>query len=1316
MSERHQPFPLTDLQEAYVVGSSRLLELGGVQPTYAVELDVVRFEPERAEVATDLLVARHEHLRTVVLPGEGQRAMERAPSYRIPVEDLRGLGREEREAAIDRARELLAAGSDPTCWPLFRMLAQRIRERRTRLHVAMSLLLLDGSSIRQVVTEWLRLYADPATRLPPVGPTFRERRVWLLDRERSEAHREDWRYWEARLDSLPSGPDLPLARPLRDVEPVRFTRRTGRLTPAQWSRLRSRVLRQHVLANSALLQAYADVLGAWAATPHFCLNVLQQTPGPSVVGQMGSTLALEVDLRDGATLCERAERLQRQLWSDSEHGAVSGVRVMREVARRRGWPPRAPLPYVFTSMSDPVPGDDAGAPALAIRIRSSRLATPQVLVDLQVQDESDGGVRYTWDVVDGAFPPGLPDLMFSAYRRTLEALGAEADRTPPSPVPALHREVVAALNDPAWPVPAGRLEDGFLAAALAAPDARAVVAPDRTLTYGELERRSRTVARWLRDRDVGGGDVVPVVMARGWEQVVAVLGVVRAGAAYCPIDAHLPAARIEHLLRASAARVALVQSHGGWAGDGVEALPVDLAAGGETPALPGPAGERSTLAYVIHTSGSTGTPKGVMIDHRAALNTVLDVNERVRIGPADRVFGISSLSFDLSVWDVFGTLAAGAALVLPAPSDMPDPEAWAVAAAAHGVTLWNSVPALAEMLVETRENRPELGATPFRAFLLSGDWIPLSLPGRMRALWPDVRVVAMGGATEASVWSNVFEVGDVDEAWRSIPYGRPLRNQTMRVLDHRLEVRPPWAVGRIHIGGAGLARGYLGDEERTAERFVRHPATGERLYWTGDLGRYWPDGTIELLGREDDQVKVQGFRVEPGEVEAVLGSHPDVAECVVTAERVPAGQRRLVAIAVPRGGSAPNREELVAHLRARLPHYLVPARLELVPALPLTANGKVDAARALEELGTPAGTAPEDRPESALERSLATIWHDLLDLGAVGPDDSFFALGGTSLLTLRLVNRIRSELGVALPFGQVFEAPTLRRLAERIAAGTGSDGCAVDLAVRPGRPLWLFHPVGGSVSAYAALAEAWPGPVRAMQSAALAGGGAAAADVPSMAAGYREELLRRQPEGPHLLGGWSMGGVLAQEVGRQLLRMGHRPLVFMIDSEVPWEPAPEAGAVASSHLAFLRDLAGGELPPGMAAAVSRAGDAGEATDRAARDACVAAGLLPADIGVDGYLDLQRAHAHNSAILSAHAPGGWDGPTLLLVAGREEGRPDPATGWSRLCSRLEVEVWPHDHHSIVGALASVAIAERVATWSRAEATSSEQATSSEETRA
>ncbi|MFG2052930.1 amino acid adenylation domain-containing protein [Micromonospora sp. NPDC048930] len=1300
--ESRRTFPLTDLQAGYLVGSSPLIELGGFRPTMYVELDVVDFDPDRARAAVDRLIDRHEHLRTVILADGGQRVLPdaRVTPFPLAVTDLTGLPPAGREAALRAVRERIAEqGVDPTGWPLFEVVAQRLRRHRWRLHLAMSLLLLDSASTRHLLGEWWQLYQDPGIALPPVARTFAESVRDLVAWQDSEPYREHWRYWERRLDSLPDAPQLPLARPLAGIDPVRLVRRVCHLSGAEWDRLCAAARKQRVLPPTALLQAFAEVLGGWAGRPRFCLNVLHQnlpTLHPElsgVVGQLSATLPLEVDLAAGEDFWERARQVQRQLWRDMAHSDVTAVRVTRELAARRGWTSRAALPYVFNSMLAPRRPAGAAPGRPVCRQVDSHLRTPQVLVDNQLQDAPDGGVDCIWDVVDDAFPAGLPEAAFAAYERLVRALGEAG--APPEPVPPAHRAVVARDNAPAGPPPAGRLEDGFLRRAAERPDHPAVVTDHRTLTYRELADASAAVATALRRHEVGPGDLVPVVMAKGWEQVAAVLGVLRAGAAYCPVDVALPAERIGHLLDECAARVALVQSHrpADLAGRDVPAIQVDRLPPSTDPVAP--AGTAGDLAYVIYTSGSTGRPKGVALAHRAALNTVLDVNQRFGLGPDDRVFGISSLSFDLSVWDVFGTLAAGATLVLPAGGSRPDPLGWADTATRHGATVWNSVPALAQMLDEVVATRPAADRPPIRAFLLSGDWVPTTLPDRLRATWPGTRVTALGGATEAAIWSNSYEIGTVDPAWRSIPYGRPLPNQTMRVLDDRLRLRPPWAVGGIYIGGVGLAEGYWRDPERTAERFVTDPATGARLYRTGDLGRYWPDGTIEFLGREDRQVKVQGFRVEPGEIEAVARAHPQVRDCAVTTQQVPGGQRRLVAVVVP-DDPAPDPATLAAYLRERLPAYLVPARIHLLDRLPLSGNGKVDLDRALAAAEAAArddapGTPDDAGCPSPVEEQICRIWAELLEVPAVRPDDDFFALGGNSLLALRLVQRLRADLGTEVPFGQIFDAPTVRGLAARLAAGDGTVRCVVPLADGTGQPLFLCHPVGGSVARYADLARAWAGPVYGFQSRALAGDDAAGTpSLADMAAGYRTELRRLAPHGPYLLAGWSMGGVLAHELAAQLRDEGEAARVVLVDSDIRTLrlPADER----ERHVEFLADLAGGRLPEPVATALATAPEAGLAG--AAQAAARAAGLLPAELDEAGYRRLVRVHGDNLAALAAHRPAPGVAPVLLVVADRVD-RPDPVPAWRAVCPELTVERWPEDHHSIVSAASSARLAERIA---------------------
>ncbi|MEU6043296.1 non-ribosomal peptide synthetase [Streptomyces griseus] len=1322
----YEPFPLTPLQEGYLVGMSRMVELGGFHPSYYAEFDLVDLDLDRARQALAVLVRRHGHLRVVIDTDTGsQRVLPEAETTRLPFRttDLTALSEQDRQAALLATRERMRReGVDPSRWPLFEVVVQRVRERRFRAHIAMSLLLLDGRGIRRVVDEWRTYYHDPAAGLPVPDTTYRDCRLALQAYESTPAYQEQWRYWEERLDTLPEGPRLPLAVQPSAIASVRFRRRTHHLTQDRWRRLTATFREHRVLPTTGLLHVFAEVLGAWAESPRFSLNMLHQNWAASrpdmadVVGQFGATLPLAVDLGGPAGFWERAGALQRQVMRDLRNADVAGVRITRELTARRGWTSRAALPYVFTSMLGPGAAAGAGAAGasapgrLACREVHSDLRTPQVLIDNQLHDGAAGGVDCVWDVVDEAFPAGLADLMFDAYADMLDLLsGPGAGSREPDPVPAAHRSVIAALNT-AGPPPAERLEDGFLRSAALTPEAVAVMSPHRTLTYGELEVASRAVANRLRSEGIGREDVVPVVMAKGWEQVVGVLGVLRAGAAYCPVDAGLPAERIAELLDSCSARAVLVQTH---TAPGAEALgdrpllavdEVDTEPDGSLPTAAEPAGRPEDLAYIIYTSGSTGRPKGVMIEHRAAVNTLLDVNERVALAPSDRVFGISSLSFDLSVWDVFGTLAAGAALVLPAATSRPDPVGWAARAADCGATVWNSVPALAQMLAEATEPG---AAPPVRAFLMSGDWIPTTLPDLLRSRWPDVRLIAMGGATEASVWSNVHEIDEVDPAWPSIPYGVPLRNQTMRVLDHRLGLCPPWAVGRIHIGGSGLSRGYWADEERTAERYFHHPDTGERLYWTGDLGCYRPDGTIEFLGREDRQLKIQGFRVEPGEVEAAAREHPAVRECVVDGAQAPGGQRRLVALVVPDDGAVLDDRTVLAHLRSRLPHYLVPAQVHLLPRLPLTPNGKVDVASALADIAARERMRPAV-PEAAgsadttgLLARLGALWTELLGLPAVGPDDDFFSLGGNSLLALRLVNRVQADLGVELPFGQVFEAPTLRALAARI--GEHEPGrtatCRVALSSGAEQPsgeqeLFLFHPVGGSVTSYTALARHWPGPVHAFQSRALAEGTPTAGDpdLETMAAAYLAEIRQLRPEGPYALGGWSMGGVIAYEVARLLTEQGHHAALFMIDSDLAEDRT--ARSEADRHAAFLGDLAGGRLPADAREAL-RAAPAGQLME-AGTAAAVRHGWLPAETGVQQYALLMRVHAHNLDVLNAYRPEKCEVPALLLVADRVE-RPDPVAAWRDLCPGIEAEAWPHDHYTIVGPDVLPAIAERAAAW-------------------
>lgn len=915
--ERHQPFALTEVQEAYWLGRQRLFDLGGVAAHGYNEIEVPELDLERFERALRRVIDRHDMLRMVVRPDGRQQILPEVPDFELRTYDLRSGSDEEAEAKRFELRaEMSHQVLDASIWPLFDIRACRLPDGRVRLHISFDIMVADLTGYQILMRDLGRFYADPSWNPPPLELSFRDYVVAHERLARSDLFRRSMEYWRERLPELQSPPELPLARDPSQLDAPRFERRFALLDRDSWSRLKERAAQARLSSSGLLIAAFSEVLGRWSKDPRFTLTLTLFNPLPlhpqvfDIVGDFTSLALLSVDCASDATFAARARAVQRQLGRDLEHSQVGGVRVLRELARQRGMATAA-MPVVFTSsLVDRGPRDEAALVAEGILGESvfSISQTPQVWLDHQVY-EQNGALHYNWDAVEELFPQGMLDDMFAAYRHLLGALVREESAWTEPLAPALPEEQLwrrHLANDTAAPIPRGLLHQPFERRCATHGAHPAVLTSERELSYHELDRRSATLAAALSQRGAGRGRQVAVIMEKGWEQVVAVLGVLRAGATYLPIGAELPAERIRHLVERGEVTLALVQGSQTRELEGVlesVELPwLAVDALGETTADPPPSTELADpedLAYVIFTSGSTGRPKGVMIDHRGALNTLEDLNQRFEVSAEDRILGLSSLSFDLSVYDVFGLLAAGGAVVLPEPGSERDPGHWAELMERHGVTIWNTVPALMEMLVEDLESRGVPGPGPLRLVLLSGDWLPVTLPDRIRGLWPEARVVSLGGATEASIWSILYPVEEVSPRWSSIPYGHAMVNQTFDVLDHRLEPRPEWVPGQLYIGGTGLAQGYWRDPQQTAASFLVHPCTGERLYRTGDLGRWLPTGEIEFLGREDHQVKVQGHRIELGEIEVRLEYHPAVRAAVVDALGRAGGPRSLAAWVVP---------------------------------------------------------------------------------------------------------------------------------------------------------------------------------------------------------------------------------------------------------------------------------------------------------------------------------------------------------------------------------------------------------------------------------
>ncbi|TMR94446.1 non-ribosomal peptide synthetase/MFS transporter [Nonomuraea basaltis] len=1159
--------------------------------------------------ALNRVAARHQPLRTRFPVGDdGQPAVTVSAAVTVPltIADLTcpaGGSTDEARALADR---FLAEPFDLVTGPVIKALLVRLAADDHVLAIAVHHIAADGWSANILLREILTCYdRDP---LPELPITYGDFAAWQRERP---GDADDVAYWRERLAGLP-----PLELPTDFPRPPELTYRGAAhhfaVNPALVTRL-ERLGREHgATPYMVLLAAFAALLGRYAGQEDVAVgSPVAGRSLPELDGLVGcfiNMLAMRVDLSGDPSFLELTHRVRDMSMDAYAHQElsferlVSKLNVPREVSR-------SPLFQVLFAMQN-YGGEPSSPGELAVEGFSPGVWATRF--DLELYTGGDGSFLFVYNVA--LFSAERISRMAGHLSAMLDGIAAD----PSAPVSTIElltapeRAERERWNDTGLDLGAADLlHRPFEERVPYAPDAVAVTHPGGEITYAELDRRAGLLAAELTSAGVGRGELVAVVMERGWEQVVAVLAIGKAGAAYLPIDADLPDQRRFELMARGECRVAVTQPRLDltWPADVTRvtvtcptASPAD-SAHPECPASP------DDLAYVIFTSGSTGAPKGVMIEHQAALNTIRDINHRFRVGPADRVLALSALSFDLSVYDIYGALAAGATLVMGEPSADKDPAAWARLVTEHRVTVWNSVPALMELLVDHAEHEGT-DLSSLRLVMMSGDWIPLTLPDRIRALAPEAEIISLGGATEGSIWSIFHPIGEVDPGWSSIPYGRPLANQSFHILDRGLCDVPVGVPGDLYIGGAGVATGYWREPDRTAAAFIPHPRTGEHLYRTGDLGRYAPDGTIEFLGRADAQVKIRGYRIELGEIETHLSRHPDVTECVVTTHGS-GTQTQLVAYVV----GEPDPVRLRAHLAETLPAYMIPSLFVPLPQLPLTANGKVDRRR------LPAPTSSVERaeageriaPATEAERLVAAVWAEVLDVAtpdgaAIGVDDDFFDVGGHSLLAIKVVARLRRVLPPdAAPIAVVdlFKHPTIRELAALVdGTATASRGLLHELTPRRAAPPELTYvcvPYGGGAAVvYQPLADALP-ETYALWSLAI----------PGHDVGLDEERLpldevasrcvseiQEKVHGPvALYGHCGVGSALIVEIARRLEAAGRELEAVYIGAIFPFARPGNGPMAALSKLArreFLRSdrsyvnwltsmgLDMGDLEPGQA--------------------------------------------------------------------------------------------------------------------------------------
>ena len=877
----HDPYPLAAMQHAYWIGRCEEQELGGVAAHLYVEFDGREIDPVRLQAAVTDLVAAHPMLRTRFLPDGRQQTMPEPGRPVFSVVDLRGQSADIVEAELAKLRHRKThqrlAVQDAQVIDVTLTLCD---QGRSRLHLDVDMLAADAMSYRVLVSDLSAAYRGAVTTAP--GYSYRRYRaertvdpaLWQRDR----------RWWQLRLPDMPGAPELPIVPAAQRTAPHRTVRHDHWLAPEARRGLVAAAHRRGVTPAVALAAVFADTIGNWSAQSRFLLNLplfQRESVHPDierVVGDFSSSIMLEVDVTESMSVTDRARLIQRRMYESGSHSSYSGLEVLRDLSRYRGGPVLAPV--VFTSALDlgELFADSVvetfGEPVWIIS------QGPQVLLDAQVT-EVRGGLLLNWDVREGAFPRGLIDAMFAGFTEAVESLSrGDAgwdDESTVTTLPSAQARVRAAVNATDGPVSGRCLHQGFFEHAAANPGAPAVVwdpdGAENVWSYGELAKSSLAVAGALRASGVRRGDAVAVQLPKGRDQVLAALGVLAAGGTYVPIGFDQPAGRRAKILQ-SADIVAAIAADGSDIGSAarvpIPCLSIRTARTHPRPLASPVLPDTGDIAYVIFTSGSTGVPKGVDVPHGAAMNTIDAVNEWFGVGASDRVLALSALEFDASVYDIFGMFSVGGTLVAVDAEQRATPTSWVELIRHHRVSILNCVPSMLDMILQLGGDR--LGDS-LRAVTLGGDRVGADLARRLAEQVPGCRFAGLGGATETAIHNTICEVvGEPPEHWTTVPFGVPLRNVRCRIVSAAGRDCPDWVTGEFWVGGANVAAGYRNDPVRTARRFVEYDGT--RWYRTGDMARYWPDGTIEFLGRIDHQVQIRGYRVELGEVESALRTVP----------------------------------------------------------------------------------------------------------------------------------------------------------------------------------------------------------------------------------------------------------------------------------------------------------------------------------------------------------------------------------------------------------------------------------------------------------
>lgn len=1010
-STKNKTHDLTSIQRAYLNGVNDKFELSSYNAHYYFDI-TTEISKENMESSINKIIDRHEAFRTVFNKDQTQTILDEHKYYNIDYLDISYLNKEKIDKQIKSLRaELSHKSYDNYDWPLFCIKMRKINEKESVLFVSINLLICDGDSLNIFFLE-LAKFAKEDINLPKLEYSY----IDYIDeyenyKKTNNDLEEDKKYWDEKVKSFSKFPKLPFKKDISLCKNYIAKRKNTIIQREIWQEIKLECKKRRISPSALLLALYSKVLAKWSNQNQALINMTLFERLPfnkevsNIIGDFTKLAAIQTKIKN-QNIWDFALEIESEVLEILDHISVDGDYIIKAIANNNNEIGKAVLPIVFTCILFDYEKnwfDEFGKLNYAIS------QTPQVLLDNQII-EMNKELNISWDYVEDLFEDITINRMFNEFIYEINTVlkDSKEDKT---------LEIWKKYNNTKEDIKKDTLHYLFIKNAIKNPKEIAVIDNDISYSYEYLNKESDKVLKYLVDNNCyNNSSKVAVLAERNIKSIIIILGILKAGAAYVPIDIEFPKDRVEYILKDSNCGILLDST--------IFDEKIKYIKDYENINY---IYNVSSLAYIIYTSGSTGNPKGVLIKHSAACNTIIDINRKINLNKEDKIIGISSLCFDLSVYDLFGTFQKSASLVIV--KDQRDMAGIINLVNKHNITIWNSVPVICSLFSEYINNHNIKMTNSIRQFLISGDWIPLQLPNSLYDIFSNSKIFSLGGATEASIWSIYYPIKNIKDDWKSIPYGLPLANQNMYVLDKNKNLCEFNVKGDIYIGGVGLASGYINDPIKTKKAFIYHKTLG-MIYKTGDLGRFKEDGYIEFCGREDNQVKIRGHRIELDEINKEILKFCNIDNSVVfiNNEDDKFKNNEIKAFVLNNENKDIDVNDLKNRLEAKLPKYMIPKKIIQIPELLLTKNGKVDRKALVQKYISKVKNDISKKEIESDYKDLINIWQEIFELEDINLEDDFFSLGGDSIILMKMIDRINLNYNIEIELEDILESANIKEL------------------------------------------------------------------------------------------------------------------------------------------------------------------------------------------------------------------------------------------------------------------------------------------------